>query len=79
MTVKELRELLIDYPDDMLIVLDALKGGYNSFDQNNIENIDIVLNYGTEKNSHIFGIHRDISDFPNPDGLEVGNALKITI
>ena len=63
MTVKELRELLIDYPDDMLIVFRAHKGGLDTLEQDNINCVNIVLDYDTNKLDPNVGAHRESSRF----------------
>jgi len=63
MKVKELIEILIDFPPDMRVVVDGYEGGYN--DVTNIKQISIHLNIHPE---WFYGAHEITKD---PSGLPV--------
>lgn len=76
MTVRELINLLVAYPDDLRVVVNGYEDGFDDLSRDSLKLVEIVLNTGTE--SYV-GEHGDW--FPEIHGkqpdIEVAKALVL--
>jgi hypothetical protein len=67
MTVKELRDWLVDKPDDMRVMVDGYEDGLKDLTPVNCQVGSVVLNYNKGKSCYGYGPHGEVEDHWNDD------------
>lgn len=73
MTTRELIQLLVQYPDDLRVVVNGYEDGYDDLEPDMVSVCEIRLDAGETRWE---GRHRDVEDTRN-EGSAIVNALAL--